>query len=164
VVATHKLTGIPGRGTEEMKTNDITGRFKKGEFGFSIELGRPGVGTELGNIELFTLKLSEIGVKFEKDSPVTALLIDDQGHIKEDVKEERVLSAFIEFKTQIEKVPQVLAIIKELENVIDTVFTVGIVSRIEKNDISSIQELIKLQGFELAPNAKVNIGLGRPLI
>jgi NAD-dependent dihydropyrimidine dehydrogenase PreA subunit len=164
VVATHKLTGIPGRGTEEMKTNDITGRFKKGEFGFSIELGRPGVGTELGNIELFTIRLAEIGVKFEKDSPVTALLIDDQGHIKEDVKEERVLSAFIEFKTQIEKVPQVLAIIKELENIIDTVFTVGIVSRIEKNDISSIQDLIKLQGFELAPNAKVNIGLGRPLI
>jgi len=161
VVATHKLTGIPGRGTEEMKTNDITGRFKKGEFGISIELGRPGVGTSLSNIELFTIKLAEIRVEFEKDSPVTALLIDDHGHLNEDVKEERVLSAIIEIKIPLEKLPQVLKIIKDFDKVIDTVFTVGIVSKIENNDTSSILNLINQQGFKVAPNAKVNIGLGK---
>ena len=77
VVATHRLTGVPGRGTEEMKTNDVTKRFQDDELGISIELGRPGVGTLLKNIEYFTLKLSEIGVEYEKDSPVTALLIDE---------------------------------------------------------------------------------------
>ncbi len=37
---THVSTGIAGRGTDEMKTNDVTNRFRKGEIGVSIELGR----------------------------------------------------------------------------------------------------------------------------
>ncbi|MEE9376827.1 MAG: 4Fe-4S binding protein [Candidatus Lokiarchaeia archaeon] len=164
VVATHKLTGIPGRGTEEMKTNDLTGRFKKGEFGVSIELGRPGVGTKLSSIELFTIKLSEIGVEFEKDSPVTALLIDDHGHINKDIVDERVISAFIEFKISSEKLQQVFKIIKDVDKVIDTVFTVGVISKIENNNIASVIDLINQHEFKVAPNAKVNIGLGKLII
>ena len=38
----HKETRVPGRGTEEMKTNDVTGRFKWGEAGMAVEMGRPG--------------------------------------------------------------------------------------------------------------------------
>ena len=34
-------SGIAGRGTEEMKTNDVTGRFKRGFVGVAIEMGRP---------------------------------------------------------------------------------------------------------------------------
>lgn len=164
VVATHRLTGIPGRGTEEMKTNDITGRYKTGEIGVAIELGRPGVGTRLSNIELFTARLAEIGVTFEEESPITALLIDDKGHLNEQVKKERVLSAIIEFIIPLDKFPEVLQIIRDIEKTIDTVFTVGIVSKIENNDTSSILDLINQQGFEVAPNAKVNIGLGKPVI
>ncbi|MFX1387034.1 MAG: DUF362 domain-containing protein, partial [Promethearchaeota archaeon] len=164
VVATHRLTGIPGRGTEEMKTNDITGRYKTGEIGVAIELGRPGVGTRLSNIELFTARLAEIGVTFEEESPITALLIDDKGHLNEEVKKERVLSAIIEFIIPLDKFPEVLQIIRDIEKTIDTVFTVGIVSKIENNDTSSILDLINQQGFEVAPNAKVNIGLGKPVI
>lgn len=164
VVATHRLTGIPGRGTEEMKTNDITGRYKTGEIGVAIELGRPGVGTRLSNIELFTARLAEIGATFEEESPITALLIDDKGHLNEEVKKERVLSAIIEFIIPLDKFPEVLQIIRDIEKTIDTVFTVGIVSKIENNDISSILDLINKQGFEVAPNAKVNIGLGKPVI
>ena len=33
-VSEHKETGIPGRGTEEMKTNDVTERFGYGEAGW----------------------------------------------------------------------------------------------------------------------------------
>ena len=40
----HESTGVEGRGTEEVKTNDVSGRVKMGEVGFTIELGRPGVG------------------------------------------------------------------------------------------------------------------------
>ena len=32
--------GVNGRGTEEMKTNDVTGRFKSGSCGVAVELGR----------------------------------------------------------------------------------------------------------------------------
>lgn len=161
VISTHKLTGIPGRGTEEMKTNDVTNRFGVDEIGFSIEIGRPGVGTHLGNIELFTTKLTSIGVNFERESPVSALLIDDSGHIKKDIKEERVLSAIIEFKVPLNKAILVLQAIKQIEKNIDTVFTVGVISQVMKNGAIPILDLLTQQGFSVRPNAKVNIGLGK---
>ena len=40
----HEMTGVPGRGTEEMKTNDVTGRYRLGEAGICLDIGRPGVG------------------------------------------------------------------------------------------------------------------------
>ncbi|MFX1480844.1 MAG: indolepyruvate ferredoxin oxidoreductase subunit alpha [Promethearchaeota archaeon] len=162
VIATHKVTGVPGRGTEEMKTNDVTNRYKFGEYGVSIELGRPGLGTKLRNIELFTTKLADIGVSYEEKSPVTALLIDDKGHIKEEVKDERVLSAIIEFKITIEKLPLILEIIRDVEKEIDTVFSVGIVSRIKENNTDEVINQLTQLGCEVRPNAKINIGLGRP--
>ena len=41
-VETHGVTGVTGRGTEEVKTNDVSGRVKMGEVGLSIDMGRPG--------------------------------------------------------------------------------------------------------------------------
>ena len=161
VLATHKLTGISGRGTEEMKTNDVTNRFDFGEIGISIEVGRPGIGTRLENIELFTTKLSKIGVVYEKKSPITELLVDEKGHINEEIKDQRVLSAIIEFKVPDKKLSHVLEIIREVEKEIDTVFSVGIVSRIKENNTKEIINRISQLGFEVRPNAKINIGLGR---
>ena len=161
VIATHKLTGIPGRGTEEMKTNDITNRYKKGEVGFSIELGRPGVGTKLKNIELFTTKLYKLGITLEKESPVTTIIADDLGHIKSELREEQVLSALIEFKVPEDMVKPVLNIIQEVEYIIDTVFTVGIVTRVTKENKIPIIDILEKEGVYIAPNAKINIGLGK---
>jgi len=162
VIATHKVTGVPGRGTEEMKTNDVTNRFNIGEIGVSIELGRPGVGTRLENIELFTTRLSKIGVTYEEKSPVTALMVDDKGHINEEIKEQRVLSAIIEFKIPDKKLPQILEVIRKVDKEIDTVFSVGIVSRIKDNNTKEIMNRVSQLGFQVRPNAKINIGLGRP--
>ena len=160
-LAEHKETRVPGRGTEEMKTNDVSNRFGTEEYGVSIELGRPGVGTQLKNIELFTTKFSQIGVEYEPMSPVTAILSDDKVKIKDDIRDERVLSAIIEFKVPKKKINQVLQIIKEVEKEIDTVFTVGIVSRIMEDGSIPIIDVLEQQGFKVKPNAKINIGLGR---
>ena len=160
VISTHKLTGVAGRGTEEMKTNDITNRFEFDELGVSIELGRPGLGTKLANVELFTLKLSRIGVIYEKASPLSALIIDDIGHLKEDVKNEYVLSAIIEFKIPHEKLPKVLIIIKDIENVIDTTFTVGIISKVNDDGKIPFVKNLEDEGYFVRPNAKINIGIG----
>lgn len=162
VIATHKVTGVPGRGTEEMKTNDVTNRFNIGEIGVSIEVGRPGIGTPLENIELFTTRLSKIGVTYEEKSPVTALMVDDKGHINEEIKEQRVLSAIIEFKIPEKKLPQILEVIRKVDKEIDTVFSVGIVSRIKDNNTKEIMNRVSQLGFQVRPNAKINIGLGRP--
>ncbi|MFX0106266.1 MAG: DUF362 domain-containing protein [Candidatus Hodarchaeota archaeon] len=162
VIAPHKITGFPGRGTEEMKTNDLTNRFVINEIGISIEIGRPGLGSHLRNIELFTTRLSKIGVEFEKESPVTAIIIDDEGHINEDIKDEFVLSAIIEFKISKEKLNQVLRVIRDVEKDIDTVFSVGIISRVIENNIDPLINLLSKEGFEPRQNAKINIGLGKP--
>ena len=47
----HESTGVEGRGTEEVKTNDVSGRVKVGEVGFTIEFGRPGVGVWFRDIQ-----------------------------------------------------------------------------------------------------------------
>jgi hypothetical protein len=62
-----------GRGTEEMKTNDVTGRYRDGEVGIAAELGRPCVGFRFRDLERVTTGLAERGIRFEPDNPVTVL-------------------------------------------------------------------------------------------
>lgn len=38
---------VPGRGTEEVKTNDVTGRVDKKHYGIAVEMGRPSVAAML---------------------------------------------------------------------------------------------------------------------
>jgi len=161
MMATHKLTGVAGRGTEEMKTNDVSGRIGMNEIGFSIEIGRPGIGARLGIAEKFTLLLARMGVEFEKASPLTALIIDDEGHIQEDLKNEMVLSAIIEFKVPYEKTAEVLDIIKKLDKEVDTVFSVGVISRVMENGDIPVCDLLAQKDFSVRPNAKINVGLGK---
>ncbi|MCP5115578.1 MAG: 4Fe-4S dicluster domain-containing protein, partial [bacterium] len=72
----HESTGVEGRGTEEVKTNDVSGRVQVGEVGFTIEFGRPGVGVRFHEIQKMTQALAEAGVAFEKKNPVTTLMKD----------------------------------------------------------------------------------------
>ena len=72
----HESTGVEGRGTEEVKTNDVTGRVGAGEVGFTIELGRPGVGVRFRDIQEVCRALAAAGVAFEKKNPVTSLMSD----------------------------------------------------------------------------------------
>ena len=69
----HESTGVEGRGTEEVKTNDVSGRVKVGEVGFTIEFGRPGVGARFHEIQEMCWALARAGVAFEKKNPITSL-------------------------------------------------------------------------------------------
>src|SRR5512135_724655 len=70
----HPHTQGLGRGTEEMKTNDVTGRFQRGYYGLAMEFGRPGIATRLGEVEKATKALAPLGVHFQEKNPVYALL------------------------------------------------------------------------------------------
>lgn len=157
-----KATGVTGRGTEEMKTNDVTERFKIGEVGFAIDVGRPNTGTTLIEIEKISTALARLGINFEKDNPITSLMEDPKkGTIKEEVRNEVLMSGIIEFKVPREKMLQVLDVIKQVSTKINTVFTLGVITRV--NDDGSIpifDELIQA-GWEVRPNGKTNVGLGR---
>ncbi len=157
-------TGVTGRGTEEMKTNEVTGRFGADEAGIAIDLGRPNVGCSLVDVEKLAMAVAKVGVEFEPLSPVTLLMTDTStGTMRDDVKGERVLSAVIECKARPEKLPMVVQALKGMESQIDTVFTVGVISRVD-GDGKSILLLpgLRRAGIEVRPNGKVNLGLGRP--
>jgi len=161
---TKKATGVPGRGTEEVKTNDVTGRIKRGEVGVCIEMGRPGVSTSFRDVEKVSTALAELNIHFEEKNPVTALIDVRTGRlVKDGLRDERVLSCIIEIMTRYDKIPQILAVLRKVENEIDTVFSLGMICRFDDDGSIPLLKVLESEGVSVRPNAKVNLGLGRPL-
>jgi Pyruvate/2-oxoacid:ferredoxin oxidoreductase delta subunit len=160
----HPLTSGKGRGTEEMKTNDLTGRYRRGIIGVAIEMGRPGVGTSVRDLQTVSMALARLGVAFEPLNPVAALMADTgTGKFKEDLLQERVLSAIIEFKIETGRLKGVLAAIKEIARQIDTVFSLDLISRVDADGDIPTTAVALEAGYSPRPNTKTNVGLGRPL-
>lgn len=160
----HPGTGVGGRGTEEIKTNDVTGRLRRGEAGIVVELGRPGVGARLRDVEKIALALSPLHPDFEPFNPVTQLMEDPKtGKMKEEVLDEKVLSAIIEVKTKLEMVPECLRVLQAVQRETDTVFSVGVASRCLADGSVPHEKWVREAGYTLSPNGKTNLGLGRPL-
>jgi NAD-dependent dihydropyrimidine dehydrogenase PreA subunit len=155
-----------GRGTEECKTNDRTGKFRRGEVGVLVELGRPNTGTTLRNAELIIRTLIAVGAEMAEHSPMTALIGDrQQGLLKEGLAEERVLSCIVEAKIKLADLEKTLECLREVAERLDTVFSMGLVTRMEGEDgfTSPLEAVLKKMGLAVRPNAKMNLGLGRPL-
>ncbi|ACL20012.1 DUF362 domain-containing protein [Desulfitobacterium hafniense] len=160
---THGVTGVPGRGTEEVKTNDVTGRVCRGEIGIAIELGRPCVGTTFAEVEKVTMALAKHHVDYEECNPLTHLMADRvKGTFKEEYKQENVLSAIVEFNGKLEQMAELLETIKETAKKLDTVFSLDLICCFEED--GSIPVLTELERIGMKPraNAKVNLGMGRP--
>ncbi len=159
-----KATGIPGRGTEEVKTNDVTGRVGRGQLGFCIELGRPGVSTSLADLEKVTAALVELGITFQRDNPTTSFLANPQrGLVDEELKKERVLSLIVEFVTGVEMLEPVISRLREAAEQVDTVFSVGLITRVDDDGSIPVLKDLEDLGIPARGNSKVNLGLGRPL-
>lgn len=162
--AVHKDTNIPGRGTSEMKTNELTGTFKRGWVGIGLEMGRPGVGTRFHDVNKVTQAMAQLGVDFATKNPVTCLMKDvSTGELKEEVLEEKVLSAIVEFTFPIEKFEDVLASMRKVSQEIDTVFSVDCINRCETDGSLPVEEVLRELGVPYYINGKTNVGLGRPL-
>ena len=163
-LVTHDDTGVAGRGTEEIKSNDITGRIGEGEAGVVIDLGRPGVGVRFSDIQKVTMALAALGTEFEAENPVT-LLIEDRatGLLKPEVLDEKVLSAIIEIKTSLEGLPQQLRAVDEVAGELDTVISIGVASRCAPDGSIPHQAVCLEAGRVLSANGKTNLGLGRPV-
>jgi len=158
------MTGIPGRGTEEMKTNDVAGRYGVGEAGLALDIGRPGVGTYLRDVEKIYQKLVNLGITFEEKNPLTALLKEeDRTAFKEEVLDEKVLSIIIEFKVSSSRLEKVLHVLEKCAAEVDTVFSVGLIDKVSDDGSMKNYEKARQLGYEPSINAKVNIGIGRPL-
>jgi len=158
----HESTGVQGRGTEEVKTNDITGRVKRGEVGFTIEFGRPGVGVWFHEIQKMTWALAKADVAFEKKNPITSLFSDlATGTLREDILNEKILSAIVEIKVPIARTEEIIRLVKEVESQINTVVALGVGARCdEEGEENEVAPILERLGYRLE-RAKTNVGLGR---
>ena len=161
---THPSTGVLGRGTEEMKTNDITNHFTRGMIGFSVELGRPGIGARLSELDKVTRKVTQMGVVFAKDNPVFPLIQDmATGALHPEILGEKVLSAIAEFLVaETRAFPFIRELQTFLNSELETVATMSVISRADENGHSAFYEKLKAEGFHPYPNGKVNLGLAVP--
>ena len=158
----HESTGVEGRGTEEVKTNDISGRVKTGEVGFTIEFGRPGVGVWMREIQEMAWTLARAGVAFEKRNPITSLMTDvATGTLRQDILNEKVMSAILEIKVPVSRTEEIIRLVWDVEKRIDTVVALGVGTRCdETGDETIVAPILEKMGYKLE-RAKTNIGLGR---
>ena len=154
-----------GRGTSEMKTNDMTGRYGYGEVGVAAEMGRPGIGFQFWELEKVAMALAEHGAQFEPENPATVFLDIETGRIKEEfaeIRQERARSAIIESLFPMHKIVEVFHALQEVGKEVNTVFTVNIISRCEDGTIP-VMPILDEAGINVRINGKTNMGMGRPL-
>jgi ferredoxin len=157
----HQATGVAGRGSEGIKTNDVTDRYPRGSLGVFIELGRPALGTRFVDVERVVKKFKTHGHTVVEDNPVAGLVADPAtGMLKPEVLKERAISVLVEFIVPESAVSGLRTLLDELAGEVETVFSVGIALRAEPDGASRIEDLFGGEVFRL-PNGKVNLGLAQ---
>ena len=159
----HESTQDMGRGTEEVKTNDVTKLVTPGTVGVTVEIGRPGVSGTFSDLEIITVALAKVGVHFAPRTPVTALMSDQTtGQLQKEILNERVLSAIIEFTVNEEQVGVVLDVLMKVKDEIDTVFSLATFYAGGSEQNYPKAEFFASHNLEASPAGKANLGLGRP--
>lgn len=163
--ATHALTGIQGRGTEESKTNDVTLRCGPGEVGIAVEIGRPTVGMSMVDMQKITRALARAGIhEIEPNNPTSQMIQNpDTGDLKPELLGERVLSAIIEIQVKRDRLGLILCTIQEVAREVGSVFSLDVYTQLDPGLTvpREVLETITAAGLTWRPNAKVNMGLGR---
>lgn len=158
----HATTRVPGRGMEEMKTNDVTGRYRHGQVGIVIEAGRPGVGARFRDVEIITRALAGMGLLVEPGCPLIHLMSDlTTGTLLSDVLEEKVLSVIISYVIPENRLPEVLNRLDAVQKELSTVFSLGVIHK-----TGGACSLAALHDFRarMSSHGKTNLGLGKPLV
>jgi NAD-dependent dihydropyrimidine dehydrogenase PreA subunit len=154
-----------GRGTEEIKTNDVTGIVSDlNVVAIAIEMGRPQVGARFSDVEKITKALSRFDIEYEKHNPVTPYIIDKKtGTVEPQILNEKVLSCIVEFRAAVKDVEGILAALKTVGNEVKTVFSVCMIARIGKDNKTVVEDLLVKNGYPIyQASSKTNVGLGRP--
>ncbi|MBB6218570.1 NAD-dependent dihydropyrimidine dehydrogenase PreA subunit [Anaerosolibacter carboniphilus] len=165
-VENHGVTGVTGRGTEEVKTNDVSGRVKKGEVGICVDMGRPGMGVYLRDAEKVAMACAAAGVKLasQEHTPLAALMPDlSTGKLVDECLHYHLLSVIVEGKCEEDNLKQVLEALKKVEKEIDTVFSLGLIIRTDENGETKTLDCLNELNIPQPHRGKVNVGLGKPL-
>jgi ferredoxin len=162
---THESTGVAGRGTEEVKTNDVSNRIAVGMVGFTIEFGRPGVGVRFRQIQEMSMALAALGVMIQPKNPVTAMMDNiAAGTIRADILDEKVLSAILEITVPVERTEEIIRTVWDVEKRLDTIVVLGVGTRCDDDgEERVVAPILEQLGYKLR-RAKTNLGLGRTVI
>jgi hypothetical protein len=115
-------------------------------------------------VEKIAMALAPLEPHFEQFNPVTQLMTDTTtGKIRDEVLDEKVLSAIIEVKTTLDKIPDYLQILEKIQSESDAVFSVGVASKCLPDGSVPHEKWVREAGYKLSLNGKTNLGLGRPI-
>lgn len=160
----HKSTGVLGRGTEGIKTNDSANRYQAGFIGVFVELGRPVLGTRFREVERVIKKFKAKGYSILEDNPVAELIAEPEtGSLLPEVLDEKAISALLEFIIPESAGKELLVILQELGRELETVFSVSVALRALPDGSSPFKNLFPSGTFTL-PNGKVNLGFAQGII
>jgi hypothetical protein len=106
--------------------------------------------------------LAKAGVAFEPRNPVTSLMSDvPTGTIREDIMNEKVLSAIMDIKVPVERAEAIIRLVWQVEKQIDTVVALGVGARCDEDgEENVVAPILEKLGYH-PQRAKTNIGLGR---
>lgn len=153
-----------GRGVIEVKTIDRTNYYRSGEIGFFIEMGRPGVSASMADVEKITQAFARHGFLLVDYSPVAPLMVDrSAGKLRADILNERVQSCTLEFRGTLATVREIIGILQDAEGQVNTVFSVGVMCRVDPPYSIPVLPILAEAGIAVRPNAKINMGLGEPI-
>jgi hypothetical protein len=104
------------------------------------------------------------GLEFEECSPLTEIMEDRRtGKLKPEYLDLRLLSIIVEGNCPVEGFSSIIQALRDVEGEIDTVFSLGVISRVDAEGNSQVMP--QMQALGLQPvRGKVNVGLGRPLV
>jgi len=81
--------------------------------------------------------------------------------LREDILNEKVLSAIVEIKTRVERTEEIIRLVWEVEKRINTVIAIGVGTRCDPDgEERVVGPILERLGYRLE-RAKTNIGLGR---
>lgn len=158
----HSDTRVAGRGTEEVKTNDVTGRYLPGEVALMIEVGRPGTGARFRDVERMTMALARMGIEVHPCNPLRGLMQEPgSGRLLPEILNEKVLSVIVECVIPEERLDAALETVRQTASGLPTVCGVGLI-RCFASAAEGPLDWARRLGLSVAPNGKVNLGMGRP--
>ncbi len=165
--APHKNTKLQlgGRGTEEIKTNEVTGLIHSlDRIEIAVEMGRPGLGARFRDVEIIAKAVSKFDIEFAQNNPVTGYMVDRKaGLLDPSILNEKFLSCILEIGAKAQELPDILDAIKEAAHGLETVFSVAVLCKVDENNRSIVEESIAKRGYKVnVTSSKTNLGLGKP--
>ncbi|HWJ03813.1 MAG TPA: hypothetical protein VNU93_09040, partial [Verrucomicrobiae bacterium] len=116
--------------------------------------------------EKVAMACAQAGVKLapQEHTPLAALMTDlSTGKLVEECLDYHLLSVIIEGKCAETNLPRALMALQKVEQAIDTVFSLGLILRVDEKGQTKALDCLDAMGIPRPHRGKVNVGLGRPL-